>query len=84
MSPNFNIVLLAAVVAVVVAFCSGCTAARVTTASGVSAWYVDVHPTTASVNVQAVAEGIGAFTVSRESGDATQVITNTASLITKP
>ena len=53
---------------------SGCTVARISTSEGVTGFYADFHPTGAVLEAEGVLEGIGAFAISRDTGDSTSAI----------
>jgi hypothetical protein len=53
---------------------SGCTIARISTSKGVTGFYVDFHPTGAVLAAEGVLDGVGAFTISRDTGDSTSAI----------
>lgn len=53
---------------------SGCTVARISTSEGITGFYADFHPTGAVLAAEGVLEGVGAFAISRDTGDSTSAI----------
>jgi hypothetical protein len=59
---------------------TGCTVARISTSEGVTGFYADFHPTGAVLAAEGVLEGVGAFAISRDTGDSTAAIQAAVSL----
>lgn len=58
-----------------------CTVAKVTTPGGMAMTYVDVHFGGNKVQAEAVAEGIGALSINRNTEDSTDTILGAAQLL---
>lgn len=76
MTPNFKVFLSLLAACVLMVFLSSCTFAKIETAAGTQGTYVDFHPTGNAVSARGVLEGLGEFSVDRDTGDSGQVISD--------